>query len=271
MGRVRVNGVGEWVLVTETPLAPGPHKLSLKAITVTGQVVLSESVVALFVPAPPVAVAEAAPKAEPPSAVKAEVASVEQAAPAPESAPESDPEPAPAALAVLIPRKGVGTSRILVADEPVGLRDRQLVLKTIDYDEVGQVVVSGEAPPGDTVIAYLDDEPVGQAKADPEGRWEVTPSDPVAPGLYSLRVEQVDEAGGVQSRVETPFARAEAVPLGLGRGLVIVQPGNSLWRIARRTYGDGFHYTIIYQANSNRIRNPDLIYPGQIFRLPEEG
>ena len=47
-----------------------------------------------------------------------------------------------------------------------------------------------------------------------------------------------------------------------------VQPGNSLWRIARQSYGAGGHYAIIYSANRDRIGNPDLIYPGQIFTLP---
>ncbi len=49
---------------------------------------------------------------------------------------------------------------------------------------------------------------------------------------------------------------------------VVVQPGNSLWRIARRSYGSGWDYTVIYEANREQIRNPDLIYPGQVFALP---
>ena len=50
----------------------------------------------------------------------------------------------------------------------------------------------------------------------------------------------------------------------------IVQPGNSLWRIARRVYGEGMEYTVIYQANQDQIRDPDLIFPGQIFNLPKK-
>nr|MDJ0980603.1 LysM peptidoglycan-binding domain-containing protein [Kiloniellales bacterium] len=46
------------------------------------------------------------------------------------------------------------------------------------------------------------------------------------------------------------------------------QPGNSLWRIARGAYGTGNRYTMIFEANKDQIRNPDLIYPGQIFVLP---
>ena len=67
-----------------------------------------------------------------------------------------------------------------------------------------------------------------------------------------------------------PFARAEpshdVVP-GLDR--VVVQPGNSLWRLARRVYGQGLRFTVIYEANRAAIRDPDLIYPGQIFSVPQ--
>ena len=44
--------------------------------------------------------------------------------------------------------------------------------------------------------------------------------------------------------------------------------GDSLWRISHATYGAGTRYAVIYKANRNQIRNPDRIYPGQIFVLP---
>ena len=50
--------------------------------------------------------------------------------------------------------------------------------------------------------------------------------------------------------------------------MILVQPGNSLWRISRRFYGEGIMYTLIFKANQNQIDNPDLIYPGQIFEIP---
>jgi nucleoid-associated protein YgaU len=51
-------------------------------------------------------------------------------------------------------------------------------------------------------------------------------------------------------------------------GRIIIQPGNNLWNISRVIYGQGLSYTTIYQANKQQIRNPDLIYPGQIFQTP---
>jgi hypothetical protein len=259
LGEVTVSAIGEWVFILLTPLAPGSHELGLRAITVTGQVIMSMNVVVVLVPQPPMI-------AEAPGTVVAA---------APEGTGEAGTSEAPevqqGALAVLIPREGEAASKILQHPEPEGLRDQELVLGTVDYDDSGQVVVSGKAEPGAPVIAYMDNKPVGATRADDEGRWEVTPDQPLKPGLHSLRIDRVDEDGQVTARVETPFARAAELPPGSKKGLVIVQPGNSLWRIARRSYGRGMRYTVIYQANQDQIRDPDLIYPGQIFKLPTEG
>ena len=48
-----------------------------------------------------------------------------------------------------------------------------------------------------------------------------------------------------------------------------IQPGNTLWAIAEERYGDGFLYVAVFEANRDRIRNPNLIYPGQVFRIPD--
>nr|WP_247878520.1 LysM peptidoglycan-binding domain-containing protein [Niveispirillum sp. SYP-B3756] len=55
-----------------------------------------------------------------------------------------------------------------------------------------------------------------------------------------------------------------------GNRAVVVVPGNNLWTIARRSYGEGPRYTMIFEANQGQIRDPDLIYPGQIFMMPDE-
>ena len=48
-----------------------------------------------------------------------------------------------------------------------------------------------------------------------------------------------------------------------------VQPGATLWAIAREQFGKGIMYVAVYEANKDQIRDPDLIYPGQVFRMPE--
>jgi nucleoid-associated protein YgaU len=47
-----------------------------------------------------------------------------------------------------------------------------------------------------------------------------------------------------------------------------VSRGDSLWRISHLSYGAGTRYAVIYKANREQIRNPNLIYPGQIFVVP---
>ena len=137
------------------------------------------------------------------------------------------------------------------------------------HNEAGKVELSGRAPTGSRVQVYLDNKPVAAAEAGKSGEWRIKPVETVPPGLYKLRVDQINKSGKVIARVELPFARAK--PLGkLPRDAVVfVQPGNSLWRIARNTYGQGLRYAVIYEANRDQIRNPHLIYPGQIFHLPK--
>ncbi|MEH2610997.1 LysM peptidoglycan-binding domain-containing protein [Bradyrhizobium sp. AZCC 1693] len=47
-----------------------------------------------------------------------------------------------------------------------------------------------------------------------------------------------------------------------------VSRGDSLWRLSQVSYGAGTRYAVIYKANRGQIRNPNLIYPGQVFVLP---
>jgi nucleoid-associated protein YgaU len=50
----------------------------------------------------------------------------------------------------------------------------------------------------------------------------------------------------------------------------MVRAGDNLWDISRIRLGDGARYTRIYAANSAQIRDPNLIYPGQVFVVPSE-
>ena len=71
------------------------------------------------------------------------------------------------------------------------------------------------------------------------------------------------------ARLELPFDRVAVAPgRGRQRRLIVVR-GDNLWNIAQAHYGDGMHYTMIFDANKEQIRDPDLIYPGQVFSLPK--
>ncbi|KQP77729.1 hypothetical protein ASF60_07250 [Methylobacterium sp. Leaf113] len=76
------------------------------------------------------------------------------------------------------------------------------------------------------------------------------------------------EAPDTPARAATERSPSVFVP-EVGTARII--RGDSLWQISRRIYGTGTRYTVIYDANQPQIRNPDLIYPGQIFVLPGDG
>jgi len=168
---------------------------------------------------------------------------------------------------VVLGQEGMA-SRVLQSPGP-GISSGELSLDIVDYDESGAVILQGRAASGARVRAYVNNEGIGDALADAQGRWSLTPDQSIRPGVYTLRIDQLADDGSVTARVEAPFERvARDVVQMASNQQVIVQPGNSLWRIARNLYGRGLQYTVIYQANADQIRDPDLIYPGQIFEVP---
>ncbi|QIK41005.1 Ig-like domain-containing protein [Pontivivens nitratireducens] len=155
--------------------------------------------------------------------------------------------------------------------QPVG----QIVLDTISYSAEGAVILSGRGTPASTARIYANDAPIAEADIRADGTWTVV-VEALPIGNYTLRVDEVADDGRVTSRAQSPFRRVEpafaiatvdqADPLEQ----IVVQPGNNLWTIARERYGKGPLFTQIFTANSDQIRDPDLIYPGQIFSLPDE-
>lgn len=152
-----------------------------------------------------------------------------------------------------------------------------VVLDTIGYNNEGEVQLAGRAEVGAVEIrAYLNNRAVAQLPVDDDGTWRGdVPS--IDTGVYTLRVDSVDASGTVVSRIETPFKREEPAILaaatttsaGPARA-VTVQAGDTLWAIARDRYGEGLLYVQVFEANRSSIRDPDLIYPGQVFDLPAE-
>lgn len=72
-----------------------------------------------------------------------------------------------------------------------------------------------------------------------------------------------------RSRGSAPSLRYRTGAVSAGRVRTItVGPGESLWAISQRLLGSGERYTVIYGANSPQIKDPNVIYPGQIFVLP---
>ena len=223
-------------------------------------------------PAAPV-VTETAAAPETPAAEPAEQ---------PAEVAQAQPAPAPAAQApVAVLRAGAdGVELIQSATAPRPDAMERLSLETISYSAEGDVLLSGRAGGPSVVRVYLDNDAVTDLKADDEGRWKGQISG-IEPGVYTLRLDELDDNGEVVGRLETPFKReapevlrAPAPENGIDRGAplvraVTVQKGDTLWAISRDRYGEGVLYVRVFEANRDRIRNPDLIYPGQVFTIPE--
>ena len=282
VGTVKADDRGEWVLVPEIPLAGGAQTLSLRALREQGETAKSNDVVVVMIP-------EREPSGEAGAVEVAKTGPRSQAQPQTQTQPQTQAQTQPQTqaqtqaqaqaqtqqvVAVATPRDTFGASRVLQGPTISAnvLSGDAVQLSTVNYDERGRLILAGYAPPGSMVRIKVDGRPVGSTIADDAGYWELTPANPVAFGDHALTVESVDDAGKIVASTQLPFTRAEIAKARLRPGelLVAVQPGNSLWRIARATYGEGVLYTVIYSANAEKIGNPDLIFPGQVFTLPAQ-
>ena len=163
-----------------------------------------------------------------------------------------------------------------------------VTVAAVEADTAGNVYVAGTAATGETVRVYLNDQALGDAKPSPSGTWLVQTQKDMPAGTYDVRVDQLGADGAVIARAEVPFQRevdvAVLTPTGTANGAtaganvtgamppmetVIIKHGDNLWRIARSTWGHGVRWSTIYQANTDQIRNPHWIYPGQVFIMPK--
>lgn len=245
IGEAKADDRGDWVLLPNSAIAPGEHKFTLQVDQSGAAPLQSDRMVIVVVPAP-----------------AKDIAGNAVTAPA-------------GALALSVPRNGDGPSQILNMpssgspdDVPVGAADAP-TLDVIDFDPEGRMTLAGRAPANSKIALYLDDKLLGTAEVDAQGRWGFVPAEKLSIGRHELRVDQVDETGKVIARIVQPIEQPDFAALSPGSAQVVVQPGNSLWRLARRTYGEGLRYSVIYEANRERVRDPDLIYPGQVLVLPK--
>jgi nucleoid-associated protein YgaU len=91
-----------------------------------------------------------------------------------------------------------------------------------------------------------------------------------APGQTAeTNAPAVQQETAQQSQDTVAATAQDATAATPKEGRIVIQPGNNLWRISRVLYGTGNKFTMLYEANKDQIRNPNLIYPGQVFRTPE--
>lgn len=319
VAEAKATGSGEFAALFTLPANPNPSLMILVAELEDGEVIKGKAAIALG----PIAGPEPEPAPE---------AAAEAAAPAQDAAPE------PAAL--LLTDEGTVVLQAPEAEAEVSTEAdaavAEVTIETITYTPAGAVQLGGRGEPGGFVRIYLDDSPFQTVPIMDEGTWLTTLKE-MAPGVYTLRADQLDAKGAVTSRFETPFKRetlealqaadasprvtgaapeatvepvaaagpvagdapavvsvaepasgearpaqpetpaemapaeegaADDTPVGHEPISVTVQPGHTLWAIAKGQMGDGVLYVQVYEANRDAIRDPDLIYPGQVFTIP---
>lgn len=84
----------------------------------------------------------------------------------------------------------------------------------------------------------------------------------------TLRVMARAPAAATTVASASPAEVFNAAPADAG-GSRVISRGDSLWTLSRLAYGDGARYAVIFNANRDKIHNPNLIYPGQTFVLPK--
>jgi len=184
-----------------------------------------------------------------------------------ETIAEETPAVPEAPVVLLASEEGV---RVLQASKPDAMT---ALLGSISYDAAGDVALTGTAS-GEFVRVYLNNRAVTTSQIEANGDWQAgLPA--VDTGIYTLRVDELNKQGQVVARVETPFKREEPKVLAAATETeklvqaITVQPGATLWAIAQERYGSGILYARVFEANADSIKNPDLIYPGQVFTVPD--
>lgn len=93
------------------------------------------------------------------------------------------------------------------------------------------------------------------------------PAEPAGGSVEATGGASTGEDAVATATTATPAA-ADPAPAPVTEVSITVQPGFTLWGIASSQYGDGLLYVQVYEANKDQIRDPDLIYPGQVFTVP---
>ncbi len=291
IGRTTANADGAFVVVPDQPLPAGSGALTIEALGKGESTpIVSEQSVAVIVPA-----------GQPSEAL---VAIVSPNAPTKVlQKPEPQPEPAaatsdqaakPATLVSIdavdydtngnIVFSGKGdpgnTARIyvdntMIGDAAVGADGRWSFSGTADIapgnhslrvdglDGEGKVVNRVEVP------FFREDQSKVAEAAPAETTVAQTEPAPAAPAAEEPASQPAAEAPQPETAAEAPPAPEAAAPAKPKQGRVVIQPGNNLWHISRVLYGSGAKYTMLYEANKDQIRDPDRIYPGQVFKTPD--
>ncbi|MEL7184237.1 MAG: LysM peptidoglycan-binding domain-containing protein [Pseudomonadota bacterium] len=298
---VFADGTGNFVSLFDVPPLDTPRVLTVETVDSAGVVTRAEEsiIVAPTFPAapdegtPPQIATAAVDPARTPAAIDKEGAVAAEASvradtvlgipQAPETADgeapklanvdRGAPDTSPPSAPRLFRAGPSGVTALDTASTTQPQATQTLGIDAISYDAEGEVQLSGTGAIDQEVRVYLDNRPIQSVRVNTDGQWALGLPN-VDTGVYTLRIDAVSADGTVTSRLETPFKRSApdlaAQLRAEGVNVITVQPGFTLWAISEGYFGDGIQYVQIFEANRTLIRDPDLIYPGQVFALPED-
>ncbi len=298
LGSAKAGDNGDFAIILDQALKAGDYQLVLRATSEGSSVATSQQTAILSVPEKPdgqvLALVEEPGQAS--RMITMPQAGVAGTVPEEHKTPETNDNNG-AVTAVLPPETVQGGSSSSSAVSTVSI-----AVEAVEI-EGRKVFVAGHARGGQSVNVYANDTQLGAAIITPEGRYLVQSQQPLAVGDYIIRAELLSASGKVLATARVPFRRDEgdniaavapavtanpatqeqgseqaangeagetAQALEKAEGSVIIRKGDNLWTISKRTYGSGLRYTTIYLANRDQIKNPDLIWPGQIFVMPKQ-
>ncbi len=132
-----------------------------------------------------------------------------------------------------------------------------------------------ESPDADALKKELDSYELGTEKVEVavEGDKAIVKGEVADQSIFEKAIIAVGNTLGV-SKVEAGELKvSDSGGEAKQPKLVTVEKGDNLWNIAERVYGKGKgpHYKEIFEANKPMLKDPDLIYPGQVLRIPDIG
>lgn len=271
LGDSPVSEAGRFLVETRVDLPVGDYIVRADMLRSNGEVVARAAVP--FSREPGERIAAVAPSASPTGPQQADDDAA-AGAEAPQGGSGRD-EAAGTAGDGTAPEEDASASAGSAAEQPAGSGDVNAGAPDTGSDEpaasdedgkVARIAVQDESE-ADAATGGAAGSAGGASSQQGAAATDVARADPAPAASNAAPVSpSADDAEAAPVAVEQTMA----APLEPVDGSVIIRRGDTLWHISRRVYGRGIRYSTIYLANQDQIRDPDLIWPGQIFTVPDQ-